>query len=83
MSSYHKIRKFSKILSWTTRSEIDTISPETEEPAESEEIDVVDFAVEVRIHLLFKTLCAASGQLFLKQSSIEVFLRLILFNTVC
>ena len=53
MSSYHKIRKFSKILSWTSKSEIDTISPETEEPAESEEIDVVDFAVEVRIHLLF------------------------------
>ena len=53
MSSYHKIRKISKILSWTSRSEIDTISPETEEPAESEEIDVVDFTVEVRIHLLF------------------------------
>ena len=71
MSSYHKIRKFSKILSWTSKSEIDTISPETEELAESEEIDVVDFTVEVRIFI--KTLCAASGQLFLNKVELKFF----------
>ena len=54
MSSYHKVKN---ILSWKHKSDVETISPEAEESAESEEIDVVDFTVEVRTCFVYNEFC--------------------------